>query len=604
MVTRPGTRYGAVMAAPGRAAFRLWAPDAQSVDLLLEGELLPMRREDGGDFALADVPAQAGMSYRYRIDDNDLVADPASRAQAGDVEAASLIVDPSAYRWRTSWRGRAWEELVICEVHVGACGGFDGLRQQLQRYAAAGYTAIELMPLAEFGGARNWGYDGVLPYAPESSYGSPEALKQLIDEAHALGLAMLLDVVYNHFGPLGNHLPRYAKAFFRDDIDTPWGAAIDFRQLPVRRFFIDNALMWLHEYRFDGLRLDAVHAIEPEDFLLELSAEVRAASRDHPVHLVVENEHNAAHLLRGPFDAQWNDDGHSALHVLLTGEKHTYYADFAAQPLRQLATVLRDGFAFQGQPNRRGIPRGEPGGDLPPTAFVLFLQNHDQIGNRPFGDRLSTLASPAALRAAVALLALSPMIPLFFMGDEWGCTTPFLFFTDYTGELAEKVRQGRRAEFSDFPLQAQPPRDVPDPDAPGPDVPDPNDIATFRASLPRVDDAASAQRWGSWFTRLLQLRQQRLTPVLRNARAIDCEVIGEMALRARWRLGDGSEWEMALNLGTCAATLAPASAADVIHAEPHVAAGARCGGTLPPCSLVVRHLPAPTAAALRGSAAR
>jgi maltooligosyltrehalose trehalohydrolase len=589
-VKRPGVHYGAAMTTPDRAAFRLWAPDARAVELLLEDQLLPMRREDGGDFTLADVPARAGMRYRYRIDHDYLVADPASRAQTGDVEAASLIVDPDAYSWRTPWRGRAWEELVICEVHVGACGGFDGVRQQLPRYAAAGYTAIELMPLAEFAGARNWGYDGVLPYAPESSYGSPEALKQLIDEAHAQGLAMLLDVVYNHFGPQGNHLPRYAKTFFCDDIDTPWGAAIDFRQPPVRRFFIDNALMWLHDYRFDGLRLDAVHAIQPEDFLLELSAEVRAARGDRQIHLVLENEHNAAHLLRGPFDAQWNDDGHNALHVLLTGEKHTYYADFAAQPLRQLATVLRDGFAFQGQLSRHGVPRGEPSGDLPPTAFVLFLQNHDQIGNRPFGDRLSTLASPAALRAAMALLALSPMIPLFFMGDEWGCTTPFLFFTDYTGELGEKVRRGRRAEFRDFPLQAEPRK-----------LPDPNDIATIRASLPRVDDAAAAQRWGSWFTRMLQLRQQRLTPLLRGARAIDGEVIGETALRARWRLGDGSEWEMALNLGTTAATLAPASAGEIVHAEPQDAGDARRRGTLPPCSLVVRHLPARSAAPVVGA---
>ncbi|RAN81277.1 malto-oligosyltrehalose trehalohydrolase [Bacillus sp. SRB_336] len=580
-MTRQWQGYGAIVKAPGRVDFRLWAPDAREVELLLGEQTLPMTREDNGEFVALDVPASSGAAYRYCIDGGTAIADPASRAQDGDVEAASLVVDPAAYRWRTeAWQGHAREQLIICEVHVGLCGGFDGLRRQLGHYAAAGYTAIELMPVAEFPGERNWGYDGVLPYAPESAYGSPDALRQLVDEAHSLGLSVLLDVVYNHFGPRGNLLSTYAPAFFDDDRSTPWGAAIDFRQPQVRRFFIGNALMWLADYRFDGLRLDAVHAIAPEDFLLELSAEARASCSPRQIHLILENEHNASHLLRGAFDAQWNDDGHNALHVLLTGERHAYYADFATRPIEQLALVLRDGFAFQGQADRRGVSRGEPSGDLPPSAFVLFLQNHDQVGNRPFGERLSTLAAPAALRAAVALVALSPMIPLFFMGDEWGCTTPFLFFCDYTGELAEAVRQGRAAEFSEGPASGA-----------QRDLPDPNARSTFQASVPRVEEADVALSWSEWFAQLLAKRRRQLCPALRGAHAIDCEVIGNAALLARWRLGDGSVWEMALNLGSVPATLPSSDTNTVVHAEPFDAAYPRCRGALPPHSLVVRLLP-------------
>lgn len=573
--------FGAELQPEGGARFRLWAPDAPQVQLLLAESVLPMQRDADGTHTAMVPQARAGMTYAFQVDDAGPVPDPASRAQVGDVEGPSRIVDPLAYAWRTgTWTGRPWSQAIICEVHVGACGGFDGLREQLPRLAAAGYTAIELMPLAEFPGERNWGYDGVLPYAPESSYGTPEQLKALVDTAHELGLMLLLDVVYNHFGPRGNALPRYAGAFFDRSRPTPWGAAIDFTQPAVRRFYIDNALLWLDEYRFDGLRLDAVHAIAPESFLSELATAVRATCgvRRH-VHLVLENEHNAAHLLPRPFDAQWNDDGHNALHVLLTGERHSYYADFAQRTTAQLATVLAEGFAFQGQPDRHGRPRGEPSAQLPPTAFVLFAQNHDQIGNRPLGERLSALISPTAMRAVTALVALTPMVPLFFMGEEWGCRTPFLFFTDYEGDLARKVRAGRREEFKDFEWGNRR----------TPHLPDPNAVSSFDKSRPRVESASAAQRWSAWFTQLLHTRRDELVPSLDGARAIDCQVLGTAAVLARWRLGDGRIWELAANLGPAPARVPPCDAhARAVYAVPPRAGRARCAEELPAFSVVVR----------------
>lgn len=574
-------RFGAQLLPAGGARFRLWAPDARQVELLLGDDVLPMRRRANGVHVIEVPQARAGMSYAYRVDDAGPVPDPASRAQAGDVEGRSLVVDPLAYAWRTgAWTGRPWTEAIICELHVGAYGGFDGVREQLPRLAAAGYTAIELMPIAEFPGERNWGYDGVLPYAPEAGYGTPEQLKALVDAAHEAGLALLLDVVYNHFGPRGNALGRYASAFFDARRQTPWGDAIDFTQPEVRRFYLDNALLWLQEYRFDGLRLDAVHAIAPEDFLLELAAAVRVACEPgRRVHLVLENEKNATHLLERGFDAQWNDDGHNALHVLLTGETHSYYADFADRPAGRLATVLSEGFSFQGQADRHGRPRGEPSAHLPPTAFVLFAQNHDQVGNRPLGERLISLTSVAAMRAATALVALSPMIPLFFMGDEWGCRTPFLFFTDYRGNLARKVVSGRREEFKEFFSDRKR----------RPRVPDPSAVETFEKSIPRVQSPVAAQRWSSWFTQLLHVRLRRLVPGLEGARAIDCHVVADAALIARWRLGDGRIWELAANLGP--ATV-PVACCDThvppVHAVPIRAWPARCRGKLLPHSVVAR----------------
>lgn len=545
-------QHGAVLLEAGRTRFCLWAPDAQRVSVAVEGGASwPMQAEEAGWFR-CELACGAGTRYRYCIDGELCVPDPASRAQAGDVHAPSLVVDPQAYHWQhPDWRGRPWHEAVIYELHVGAMGGYAAIGERLADLAELGITAIELMPLAEFPGARNWGYDGVLPYAPEASYGSPAALKQLIDQAHGHGLMVFLDVVYNHFGPDGNFLGHYAKAFFRHDLPTPWGDAIDFRRPQVRDFFIDSALQWLQEYRFDGLRLDAVHAIDDKSFLHELAARVRAAlAPQRHVHLVLENEDNSASLLAQGFTAQWNDDGHNALHVLLTGETQGYYADFCHSPTHKLARCLAEGFVFQGELNRHGEPRGEPSGHLPPSAFVLFLQNHDQIGNRAFGERLIELADAEALRAATCLLLLSPMIPLLFMGEEMAVRQPFLYFTSHTDALGDAVRIGRRAEFAAFPAFA---------DASSRErIPAPNAEATFAASRPDFGcaDQPGHAEWRALYRQLLSLRQREIVPRLPGARALGAEVLAEAAVSARWRLGDGQVLRIELNLAEHAVPLA------------------------------------------------
>ncbi len=338
----------------------------------------------------------------------------------------------------------------------------------------------------------------MLPYAPAAAYGSPQELKALVDAAHAHGLSVLLDVVYNHFGPDGNYLHQYAPEFFRGDAPTPWGEAIDFRQPAVQRYFIDNAVMWLREYRFDGLRLDAVHAIVPDTFLDQLREAIAVAiPAQRHVHLVLENERNQASLLARGYTAQWNDDFHNALHVLLTGETEGYYAAFADDPTAHLARVLSEGFAFQGERDARGHVRGEPSAGLSPDHFVIFAQNHDQIGNRALGERLRTLVPAPRLRAALALTALTPMIPLFFMGEPWGAHQPFLFFTDFQPPLDEIVREGRRREFARFTAFSDP--------AVRAHIPDPNAEATFRASHTPIEEADEGEgaRWSSWFAHLL-----------------------------------------------------------------------------------------------------
>ncbi|AZC82050.1 malto-oligosyltrehalose trehalohydrolase [Pseudomonas chlororaphis] len=572
--------HGTVPLDAERTRFALWAPDARHVSVeLQDGPSLPMLPQANGWFMVIGR-CPPGTRYRFNIDERIRVPDPASRAQDGDVHGPSLVVDPQAYRRQhPHWQGRPWHQAVIYELHVGVLGGYREVEKHLPRLVELGITAIELMPLAEFPGDRNWGYDGVLPYAPEASYGSPDDLKHLIDCAHGLGLAVMLDVVYNHFGPDGNYLHHYAKAFFREDRHTPWGAAIDFRRQPVRDFFIDNALMWLLEYRFDGLRLDAVHAIDDPDFLHELAQRVR--QRIDParqVWLTLENEHNQASLLEQHFDAQWNDDGHNALHVLLTGETDAYYADFAERPTEKLARCLSQGFAYQGHVTRHGTARGEPSGHLPPSAFVLFLQNHDQIGNRAFGERLVRLAEPQALRAATVLLLLSPMIPLLFMGDELAAPQPFLFFTSHHGELADAVREGRRGEFAAFSAFADPHKRE--------QIPDPNAPDTFLASRPQADPDQGEQT-RALYRQLLQLRREHIVPYLPGAEALGAEVLAEGALCARWRLGNGQELRIDLNLSPHNVEQRPPDAAQRLFDYPAQAFELLQQGHLAPYSALV-----------------
>jgi malto-oligosyltrehalose trehalohydrolase len=540
--------FGASLIAANRTQFRIWAPAQRALSVAIEGRpSLAMARDGAGWFAV-EANCGAGTRYRYVLADGTQVPDPAARAQSGDIHGPSIVIDPRSYQWRNrNWRGRPWREAVIYELHVGLLGGFTGVAQELSRLAKLGITAIELMPIAEFPGSRNWGYDGVLPFAPECSYGSPDKLKSLVDAAHDHQLMIFLDVVYNHFGPDGNYLHLYAPEMFRADLSTPWGPAIDFRRNDVRRFFIENVLYWLLEYCFDGLRFDAVNQIPEQDWLDEMAAEVRrVVGPERHIHLVLENDNNTAKYVTGGFDAQWNDDGHHVLHLLLTGERDGYYQDYSDNPAARLARCLKDGFIYQGEPSayRGGKARGTLSAELPPTAFVLFLQNHDQIGNRAFGERLTVLVDPKALEAAIALQLLCPQIPLIFMGEEQASRAPFLFFTDHNPDLAKAVREGRRCEFASFSPRQDPEYLK--------RIPDPNDPDTFERSKPG-SDASLAGRREALYKELLAIRQAEIVPRLHDMQALDARAIGPAAVLARWRVGDHALLMIGTNLGTSAA---------------------------------------------------
>jgi maltooligosyltrehalose trehalohydrolase len=517
-------QFGAEITPEG-VRFRLWAPAARTVELVLNGKAVPMEGTVEGWFERSEPSAKAGTLYRFRIDGELLVPDPASRFQPRDVDGPSEVIDP-AFAWH-DWKGRPWEEAVIYELHVGSFtpeGTYKGVENNIPYLKDLGITAIELMPLADFAGRRNWGYDGVLPYAPDSAYGRPEDLKALVDAAHRAGLMVFLDVVYNHFGPKGNYLQRYAPQFFTERHETPWGAAIDFSRREVREFFIQNARYWLEEYRFDGLRFDAVHAIvddSPRHILDEVRDAVPAGK-----HLVLENDANQARYLKR-YTAQWNDDAHHACHVLATGEAQSYYASYVDAPARHLARCLAEGFAYQGEVSPfSGRPRGEPSAHLPPTAFVDFLQNHDQIGNRAFGERLLELSDERKLRCLVPILLLAPSPPLLFMGEEWGCRQPFLFFCDFPGELGQAVREGRRREFPHIT-----------------EMPDPTAEDSFRQCVLRWEDAD--EEWLALYRELLGIRRETIVPLrAKNGRY---RMLGERAFTVNWdslrlmaNLGDAS----------------------------------------------------------------
>ncbi len=550
--------------------FRLWAPDLDVVTVEVEG-LAPvaMQAKAEGWFE-AEVACGAGAKYLFRVRPDLTVPDPASHAQAHEVNGPSIVVDPRSYRWQNpDWKGRPWHEAVIYELHVGALGGFAKVTAQLANLADLGVTAVELMPIAAFSGPHNWGYDGVLPYAPDGTYGTPDELKHLVDTAHALGLMVFLDVVYNHFGPEGNFLSAYAGDFYRHDRTTPWGDAIDFRRPQVQRFFIENALYWIRDFRFDGLRFDAVHAIGDDDFLARMAHEIRAAAGpDRHVHLVLENEHNDSALLREStdadgFDGQWADDFHHCVHVLLTGQQDAYYEDFAQNTSTMLARCLTEGFAYQGESSpHRGGPRGTPSAHLPSTAFVICLQNHDQVGNRAFGERLADLSHPRAMRAATALLLLTPQIPLLFMGQEWAASTPFLYFSGYTDELAEAVAHGRRQEFAKFEDFADPEKRE--------RIPDPNDADTFKASMidPTEMSQADHAAWLHLHRVLLGLRRAEIMPQIPGAMALDGAALGTCGARARWRLKNGAILTVSANLAAEAVRCPPPEERIVYCTEP------------------------------------
>ena len=545
--------FGARLTNDG-ASFRLWAPAAKRVDLLLD-KPYALARGDDGWFSADIAGVKPGARYKFRIDDEIDVPDPASAFQPDDVSGPSEVIDHGAYPWRaTGWRGRPWQEAVLLETHVGTFtpeGTYRAMIGKLDHLVATGITALELMPLADFAGSRNWGYDGVLWYAPDSAYGRPDDLKTLIDEAHQRGLMVFLDVVYNHFGPEGNYLGRYAPTFFTE-AQTPWGSAIDYRVREVRAFAIENALYWLREYQFDGLRLDAVHAIsEPGEISmlhdLSRAAGELAVETGRHIHLVLENDDNAARLLdvgedppRGKYRAQWNDDYHHAWHVLLTGETQGYYGDYTKSPLRDITRALASGFVYQGEASahRGGQLRGEPSGALAPTAFVNFLQNHDQIGNRALGDRLENIAKPKAIEAALAITLLAPMVPMLFMGEEWGSKAPFPFFCDFQGDLANAVRQGRRKEFAGAYAKY------------GDEIPDPLEESTFQSAAldwDALNDAAGGGRL-ALVRDLLAIRRREIIPRLAGAAFGEAQAADDGLLTAIWRMGDGTTLSLLANL--------------------------------------------------------
>jgi maltooligosyltrehalose trehalohydrolase len=557
-------RFGPRLTKDG-VQFRLWAPAAKRVDVLLD-KSHPLTRSDSGWYTAEIAGVKPGARYRFRIDDEIDVPDPASEFQPDDVFGPSEVIDHAAFSWRAAdWRGRPWQEAVIVETHVGTFtkqGSYRAMVEKFDHLVETGISALELMPLADFAGSRNWGYDGVLWYAPDSAYGRPEDLKALIDEAHLRGLMVMLDVVYNHFGPEGNYLARYAPTFFTE-AQTPWGSAIDYRVPEVRAFAIENALHWLGDYRFDGLRLDAVHSIvEPGGLSLlhdlSVAAGQLAAETGRHIHLVLENGDNSASMLdpvqdppQGKFRAQWNDDYHHAWRVLMTGEKQGYYCDYQRSPKSDIARSLCSGFVYQGELSefRRG-KRGEPSGHLSPSAFINFLQNHDQIGNRALGDRLEGNADARAIEAALQVLLIAPAIPMLFMGEEWGSTAPFPFFCDFGGELADAVRKGRRVELA-WAYEEY-----------GDEVPDALAASTRDSAVLDWNgrDAPAGERRLALVQELLKIRRRQIIPRLAGAAFGGAHVADDRLLTANWRMGDGATLRLLANLSDQATSHRPVKA--------------------------------------------
>jgi maltooligosyltrehalose trehalohydrolase len=557
--TYPKT-WGAEYVAVGEVRFRLWAPGHDAISLRLDGEDTEMSRSRDGWFELLATGVSPGAEYNFVLPDGTVVPDPASRAQKDHVNGPSLVIDPTNYDWQdTDWKGRPWEEAVVYELHIGTFtpeGTFSAAIDKLPQLADLGITMIEVMPLSQFGGTRGWGYDGVLLYAPHSSYGPPEDFKAFVDAAHRHGLSVVLDIVLNHFGPEGNYLPLLAPDFFHKERMTPWGAGIAYDVDAARRYIVEAPLYWLEEFHLDGLRFDAIDQIEDTSdthVLVEIAERIRAEITDRPIHLTTEDCRNVTFLHpRGEdgsaplFTGEWNDDFHNAMHVFATGETHAYYKDFAEGPEKLVARCLAEGFAYQGEVSpQSGEKRGVASTGQPPAAFVDFIQNHDQTGNRAQGERLISLAGSARTKALLATLLLSPHIPLMFMGEEYGETNPFLFFTDFHGDLAKAVREGRAREFEGHAGH-------------GEKVPDPNAKKTFDAS--KLDwrklQSAEGREWLELTRDLLSLRRQFVVPMLASAKGGSGRIIDtdEGFLAVSWDFPKG-RLGIALNIGETACPL-------------------------------------------------
>lgn len=577
------------------ARFRLWAPNVTAIAVRIDGEDQPMTAIEDGWFELTVADIGPGTEYSYVLPDGAAVPDPASRAQVSEVHGPSVLVDPSAFRWKNAgWRGRPWEEAVIYELHIGTFtpeGTFRAAIAKLPHLAAIGITALEIMPVAQFGGRRGWGYDGVLHYAPHVAYGTPDDMKAFVDAAHGYGIMVLLDVVYNHFGPEGNYLDRYASDFFRRDLKTPWGAAINFSRDPVRRYFIENALYWIGEFRLDGLRLDAVEQIydnSKRHILIELAETLRSSLTDRPIHLVLEDQRNLVRLLErdgegraAAYTAEWNDDFHHVAHVVATGEAGGHYRRFAKHPWLKLSHTLRHGFIFPDHNTERPEVVPEVDFYLPPAAFIDFLQNHDQIGNRAFGERLTTLTYPPMLEALTAMLLLSPHIPFLFMGEEFGETQPFHFFCDWSEKLGEIVYKSRLEEVKSF-------GELPVGKAAN-DMPAPNARSTFEDSKLCWNraDTDEGRKWLDFLAKLIRLRQQFVVPLLGSAKIVETKThdAKEGLIAVSWQFERG-KLELRANLTSRPLPLSPFDGTPVLL-HPGLGDIEQATGTLPPYSVVV-----------------
>ena len=562
-----GMPFGAEVQPSGEVRFRFFAPAAERVQLALEreaggeAELLPMTSHGDGWHELVTGKARAGSLYRFALPDGMRVADPASRFQPQDVNGPSEVIASGRYTWKDgAWTGRTWKEAVVYELHIGTFtpeGTFKAAAEKLDHLAGLGVTAIEIMPVGDFSGQWGWGYDGVLLYAPDSSYGRPEDMKALVEAAHVRGLMVLLDVVYNHFGPEGNYLPAYFPNLLTQRHKTSWGDAVNFdgeQSGVVRDLVVHNAMYWIEEFHLDGLRLDAVHAIideSPKHILTELAERVRALNTGYPVHLILENEKNEAFRLSRDtagdpehFTAQWNDDMHHVLHTAGTHEDAGYYKDYEGHT-ELLGRALAEGFAFQGQASVcTGKNRGEQCAHLPPGAFIAFIQNHDQIGNRAYGERINHITKPEAMRALIAIYLLLPQVPMLFMGEEWEATQPFPYFCDFHGELADAVRKGRKDEFASFPEFQDP--------AKRDSIPDPLAEATFRSA--KLDWNEPGQNGHAEvlarYKALLALRRETIVPLLDTiaGNAGSFSVVGASAVAVTWRAENGQVLRLHANL--------------------------------------------------------
>ncbi|PYB77557.1 malto-oligosyltrehalose trehalohydrolase [Rhizobium wuzhouense] len=569
--------WGAECTAAGEVRFRIWAPSLTALTLRLADKDMPMSRTFDGWFELSASNVAPGTPYAYVLPDGLVVPDPAGRALKDDVHGPSLVIDPTAYRWRDGqWQGRPWREAVVYELHVGtftAEGTFTAAAEKLADLAEAGISVVELMPVAAFGGTRGWGYDGVLLHTPHPSYGTPDDMKAFIDHAHELGLMVMLDVVYNHFGIDGNYLSVYAPEMMHEE-GTPWGPTIDFERKPSRDFVIENALYWLEEFHLDGLRFDAADQIRDETstthILEELALAVRERLTGRHVHLVLEDargitrfhERDKDNSVRF-YDGVWNDGYHHLIHAWATGEHGGHYKPFARDFWPRIGKTLASGFALQGETieGRGDEIFGEPSGHLPPVTFVNFIQNHDQVGNRVGGDRLWAQIDKGLRERLMAILLLSPQIPLVFMGDEFASRSRFFFFSDYPEELQQNTPDDRLQQARDFGAGD---------DVTVDDVPDPNGPETFRMS--KLDweemNTSNGREARAYFKTLVGKRRDHLMPLLENIGGDTGQVLKAQdgILAVDWQLGE-TLWQLRANFTDVPVKIPPVRG-QVIHVLP------------------------------------